>query len=370
MILRKSRSTTYRYEEDGLLVAVFTDGAGTRWFELNKVMQLAARLALEERAGQASSGRQKVATPVPPPPSRRKTTTRVGRVRRPPRAERPTPVEPIPPPAPPPPAPKGEEKPREEKPLLPSAKGATAIRTKTVVDPNWFNEDLEPKNGKGGPGKDESQSKIPRTPRSGKRSSTSRTCWNTRSPPSNVLAMRTKPSGARPGSAARSRGGAIRQLVTSLGPAQLQQVVPLLLPIFESRAERPPLEGMRGARVRARRVREALERSGRAPRGALAGRGLRRGVRHARGRALEAPSAQQRLAPTGLRARVLRHPRPEPSNLGALLVVAESTPRARRAGGVRRLPGHPSRPEARSARLGRRAMPEAPSAANARPRSS
>jgi hypothetical protein len=28
--------------------------------------------------------------------------------------------------------------------------GATAIRTKTVVDPNWFNEDLDPKKGKGG----------------------------------------------------------------------------------------------------------------------------------------------------------------------------------------------------------------------------
>jgi hypothetical protein len=152
VILRKSRSTTYRYEEDGLLVAVFTDGAGTRWFELNKVMQLAARLALEERAGNASSGRQKVVTTAPPSEVKEEDYDPSRRVRRPPRAERPTPVERIPPPAPPP-APKGEERPREEKPLLPSAKGATAIRTATVVDPNWFNEDLDPKNGKGGPGK-------------------------------------------------------------------------------------------------------------------------------------------------------------------------------------------------------------------------
>jgi hypothetical protein len=30
---------------------------------------------------------------------------------------------------------------------------ATAIRTTTVVDPNWFNEDLDPKNAKRGSGK-------------------------------------------------------------------------------------------------------------------------------------------------------------------------------------------------------------------------
>lgn len=152
VILRKSRSTVFRYEEEGLLVAVFIDGGGTRWFELKTVMQLAARLALEERAGQASSSRQKVVTPVPPPPVEEDGEYDPGRrVRRPPRAERPTPVEELPPPAPPrPPAPKAEEKPREEKPLLPSVQGATAIRTKTVVDPNWFNEDLDPKKGKGG----------------------------------------------------------------------------------------------------------------------------------------------------------------------------------------------------------------------------
>lgn len=157
-ILRKSRRTVFRYEEEGKLVAVYTDDDGTRWFELKKVMQLAADLALEKGARvKRSSRRQKVVTPVPPPSVEEdKDGDYEGRrVRRPPRAERPSRVEPLPPPAPPPrpPAPKGEEKPREEKPLLPSVKGATAIRTKTMVDPNWFNEDIDPKKGKGGSGK-------------------------------------------------------------------------------------------------------------------------------------------------------------------------------------------------------------------------
>jgi hypothetical protein len=155
-ILRKSRRTLFRYEEDGLLVVVFIDGDGTKWFDLKLVMQLAARLALEARAGHGSSSQQKVVTPVPPAPVKEKDYDPGRRVRRPPRSERPTPLPP--PPAPPrPPAPKAEEEPREEKPLLPSAKGATAIRTTTLVDPNWFNEDLDQKNGRGGSGKDGSE---------------------------------------------------------------------------------------------------------------------------------------------------------------------------------------------------------------------
>ena len=151
-ILRKSRRTTYRYEKDGRLLVVYVDTGGTKWFDVKRVMQLAADLALEEREGHVSSGAQKVATPAPPPPVNEEDYDPGRRVRRPPRAERPAPLPP--PPAPTrPPAPKAEEKPREEKPLLPSAKGATAIRTTTLVDPNWFNEDLDLKNGKGGPGK-------------------------------------------------------------------------------------------------------------------------------------------------------------------------------------------------------------------------
>jgi hypothetical protein len=150
VILRKSRSTVFRYEEDGLLVAVCTDGTGTRWFELKAVMQLAARLALEERAGHVSSSRQKVVIAASPPPVEEEDYHPERRVRRPLRTERPTSVAPLPPvaapPAPPrPAAPKGEEK-----PLLPSAKGAIAIRTKTVVDPNWFNDALDPTKGKDG----------------------------------------------------------------------------------------------------------------------------------------------------------------------------------------------------------------------------
>jgi hypothetical protein len=67
-ILRKSRRTIFRYEKGGLLGVVYVDGYGTKWFELKLVTQLAARLALEERAGHVSSGKQKVVTPAPPPP--------------------------------------------------------------------------------------------------------------------------------------------------------------------------------------------------------------------------------------------------------------------------------------------------------------
>ena len=48
----------------------------------------------------------------------------------------------------------------------------------------------------------------------------------------NVLAKRTKPPSTRPRLRSEEHERAMRQLVTSLGPAQLQQVVPLLLPLL------------------------------------------------------------------------------------------------------------------------------------------
>ena len=149
LILQRDRRTIFRYEEDGLLGEVFIDNEGNKWFELESVMRLAARFALERRNGRPSRSGKKSAPPAPAAPQAAEGYYPERRTRRPPRAERPTPVERFPPPAPPLLPPKGEEKPPEEKPLLPSAKGATAIRTTTVVDPNWFNEDLEPENGKG-----------------------------------------------------------------------------------------------------------------------------------------------------------------------------------------------------------------------------
>ena len=48
----------------------------------------------------------------------------------------------------------------------------------------------------------------------------------------NVLAKRTKPPSTRPRLRSEEHERAMRQIVTSLGPAQLQQVVPLLLPLL------------------------------------------------------------------------------------------------------------------------------------------
>jgi hypothetical protein len=140
LILRRDRRSTFRYEEEGTLVAVFVDDDGNKWFELESVVRLAARLALEGRSANASSGRQKSAPPTPvasrlqagdydPSPLRSRAK---------PLRETPSPADKAPPPA----AQQRSSPKGNEKPLPPSVQGATAVRPTTAIDPTWFNDDF------------------------------------------------------------------------------------------------------------------------------------------------------------------------------------------------------------------------------------
>ena len=157
LILRRDRRSTFRYEKAELLVAVYIDEDGNKWFEQESVVQLAVRFALEGRAGHASSGRQTTAPPTPAPqpkegdyhpelPSRHASQPKEGDYRpelpsrRAALRETPEPTDKVPPPAAPP---QRSTSRAEEKPLPPSVQGAVAIRPTTLVDPTWFNDDFQ-----------------------------------------------------------------------------------------------------------------------------------------------------------------------------------------------------------------------------------
>jgi hypothetical protein len=153
LILRRHRRSTFRYEEEGTLVAVFVDDDGNKWFELESVVRFAARLALEGRSAtaNASSGRQKSAPPAPvasrlqpgdydPSPVRSRAKTL---------GETPPPADKAPPLA----AQQRSSPKGNEKPLPPSVQGATAVRPTTAIDPTWFDDDFPAFKATGGAGR-------------------------------------------------------------------------------------------------------------------------------------------------------------------------------------------------------------------------